>query len=209
MADKRSVKKSIKQLQRVKTWQLVLLLVLALLIAMTFLRLNNVGMVERRNAVLAADEAGDDIAIQERLYDLQRYSNKHMNASTGQIYLVEKYNRDVAAIREAAASTDNPNGNIYKLAAEHCDQLYASYSPAYQQCFMSELERYPSDDGVAVTIDLPNQNIYRYEYISPLISYDFAGLSIIVCLVLILMIVIRAISMMILRIILRWRYRSI
>jgi hypothetical protein len=83
VADNRSVKKSIRQLQRIKTWQLLVLLILVLFITATFLRLNNIGMIQRRDAVLAADKVGDLSAIQSRLYDLQRYSATHMNGASG------------------------------------------------------------------------------------------------------------------------------
>ena len=49
--DKRKTKFRIKRLSQVKTWQLVILLIMAGFISATFLRLNNVGMIERREAV--------------------------------------------------------------------------------------------------------------------------------------------------------------
>jgi uncharacterized SAM-binding protein YcdF (DUF218 family) len=63
------MRKNMKRLQRIKTWQLVILLIIVGFISATFLRLNNIGMIERRSAVLAADEAGKADAIQDRLYD--------------------------------------------------------------------------------------------------------------------------------------------
>ena len=59
MADKGRIQKGIKDLQRVKTWQLVVLLVIVGFVAATFLRLNSIGMVQRRDAVITADEKGD------------------------------------------------------------------------------------------------------------------------------------------------------
>jgi hypothetical protein len=72
VADKRQLRKSIKQLQVVKTWQLVILLVLMMFVSATFLRLNNTGMIARRNAVTAADKSGDTQEIASRIYDPQR-----------------------------------------------------------------------------------------------------------------------------------------
>ena len=51
MADIRTVKRALKRISRVRTWQLVLLLILLVLAAAALLRLNNIGMVERRDAV--------------------------------------------------------------------------------------------------------------------------------------------------------------
>ena len=73
MVNKKFAKRSIKQLQRVKTWQILIILVLMSFVSATFLRLNNIGMVERRSAVITADAVGNDDVTQSRLYDLQRY----------------------------------------------------------------------------------------------------------------------------------------
>ena len=119
MADKRQVKRSIKQLQRVKTWQLVILLIIATLVCLTFLRLNNIGMVERRGAVSAADEVGNEEVTINRLYDLQRYVTSHMNTDMGKgIYLQSSYKRDVQKAYDNASGDESPNGNIYKKAQE-------------------------------------------------------------------------------------------
>ena len=47
--DKKKTKFRIKRLSQIKTWQLVVLLIMSGFISATFLRLNNVGMVEREN----------------------------------------------------------------------------------------------------------------------------------------------------------------
>ena len=71
----------------------MILLVMVGFISATFLRLNNVGMVERRQAVENADKAGDVAALTQRLYDLQRYVASHMNAHPGKIALDHTYKR--------------------------------------------------------------------------------------------------------------------
>ena len=85
--DKKKTKFRIKRLSQIKTWQLVILLIMSGFISATFLRLNNVGMVERRESVEHADKAGDIVNLQQRLYDLQRYVSTHMNADPGKIAL--------------------------------------------------------------------------------------------------------------------------
>lgn len=140
--DKGRVRKGIKDLQRVKTWQLIVLLIIAGFIAATFLRLNNIGMVERRAAVISADEEGDDDVTVQRLYDLQRYVTAHMNTNLGQgVYLEASYKRDSRAVLDAASEDSNPNGNIYKKARDICDPQFGGYSTAYQQCFLREIEK--------------------------------------------------------------------
>lgn len=71
MTDKRKVRSTLRFLQHAKTWQLFVVLILCGFVAATFLRLNNIGMIERRTAVIAADEAGDNAVTQQRLFALQ------------------------------------------------------------------------------------------------------------------------------------------
>lgn len=87
MVDRRQTRWRLRRLRQIKTWQLILVMLACGFIAATFLRLNNVGMVERRDAVIAADKAGDAAALERRLYDLQRYVSSHMNADPGRIAL--------------------------------------------------------------------------------------------------------------------------
>ena len=71
MADKRGTRRAIRRLEEIKTWQLVILLVMASFVSATFLRLNNIGMIERRDAVINADKEGDEGALERRGYDLR------------------------------------------------------------------------------------------------------------------------------------------
>ena len=210
MADKRNVKKSIKQLQRVKTWQLIVLLILLLLISATFLRLNNIGMSERRSAVLSADKAGVIDDIQNRLYDLQRYSSEHMNAGSGVFYLENQYRRDVQKIVEIANRNDsNPDNNINVKADAICKSQYDQYSQAYVYCVRDELAKYPPLPDSQQQLAFPNTELYRYETSSPLWSPDFAGLFVALVIFVIIVILIRLISLLILKMLLRRHYKSI
>lgn len=196
-------------LQRVKTWQLLILLVIVGFLAATFLRLNNIGMIQRRDAVLAADKAGDTEAIQSRLYDLQRYASSHMNSDTSVFYLEQQYRRDAQKAVDAASNTDNPNGNINAKAEAVCRPQYTVWSTAYVQCFTDELSKYPPSPDPAQNVTLPSTSLYRYSFVSPLWSPDFAGLSVLVCGIIILLIFTRLISIAVLRILIKRHYRGI
>ena len=209
MADKKRVKRSIKQLQRIRTWQLVILLILAGLVAATFLRLNNIGMVERRDAVLAADKAGNLEDVRSRLYDLQRYVSVHMNTTTGSVYLENQYKRDSQKIVQDAGNVTNPNGNIYKKASEACDGHFTLYSQPYFQCYLSELEKYPSAENVPTTVALPKTSLYRHDFLAPAWSPDFAGWAVIVCVLIGVLIIARIIGLLVLRALLRRHYQSV
>lgn len=209
MADKRRVKQGIRQLQRIKTWQLLVLLVLFGFVTATFLRLNNIGMVQRRDAVLAADKAGDVQVMQSRLYDLQRYVAEHMNTDTGAFYLEQQYRRDAQKAVDAVKNDANPNGNINAKAEAVCKPQYTVWSPAYVQCFTDELAKYPPSPDPAQNVTLPSTNLYRHDFAGPLWSPDFAGWSTLVCLLIIIMIFSRLISLGILHLLLKRQYRGI
>lgn len=192
-----------------KTWQLLIVLILAGFIAATFLRLNNIGMIQRRDAVLAADKAGDQQVIQSRLYDLQRYAASHMNSETGPFYLEQQYRRDAQSLVDAAKNDDNPNGNINVKAEAVCKPQYSVWSPAYVQCFTDELAKYPPSPDPAQNVKLPSTSLYRYDFADPMWSPDFAGLSVLVCVVILLMIVARLAGLGILRLLVKRHYRGI
>lgn len=165
-------------------------------------------MIERRDAVYAADEAGNSEATIDRLYDLQRYVAAHMNTSLGAgIYLEASYNRDKQALLDSASADSNPNGNIYKKAQEVCAPQFSRYSAAYVACTTSELAKYPAASELNNEVKLP-QDLYRHAFISPIWSPDFAGWSVLVCVALALMIAIRLISLLVLRSILHHHYKN-
>jgi len=209
VADKRQIRKSIHTLERIKTWQLLILLIIVGFIAATFLRLNNIGMMQRREAVLAADKAGDVSVIQSRIYDLQRYSAAHMNADTGVFYLEQQFRRDAQKIVDAASNDTNPNGNINAKADAVCRPQYTVWSQAYVQCFADELAKYPPSPDPVQNVTLPSSSLYRYGFISPLWSPDFAGFSILTCVVILLLIIFRIISLGVLHLLLKRHYHDI
>ncbi|HEY5695519.1 MAG TPA: hypothetical protein VIQ80_01660 [Candidatus Saccharimonadales bacterium] len=192
-----------------KTWQLFILLILIGFVAATFLRLNNIGMDQRRAAVLSADKSGDEAAIQSRLYDLQRYTVEHMNADTAPFYLENEYKREAQRRIDAAKTYANPNGNIYAKAEAVCKPQFTVWSEAYVQCFADQLSKYPPSPNPAENVTLPDVSLYRYNYESPLWTPDFAGWSVLLCGVIILMIIARLLGMAILRLLLKRHYRGI
>ena len=210
MVDKKQVRRNIKQLQRIKTWQLIILLIFAGFISATFLRLNNVGMVERRTAVMSADSVGDNKATLNRLYDLQRYVTAHMNTEMGKgVYLESTYKRDAQAAYEAASVDTNPNGNIYKKVQAVCMPKFTHWTYAYLVCTADELAKYPASADLISSVKLPQADTYLHVYISPLWSPDFAGWSVLIFVAILLMIVARLTSVIVLKMMLRHHYKSI
>lgn len=158
-------------------WQLIVMIVLVGLLMATLLRMNNVRMIERKEAVIAADKSGDVDALQNRLYDLQEYVFKHMNASTGQIFLETAYRNKIdQLINQAKNATPNPAGqNAYKIAAEVCDKKFRGYSQAYAECFLAEVDKHKTSIDQVREVAMPNPNLYIKNFQSPGWSPDLAG----------------------------------
>ena len=210
VADKRQIEKSINGLQRVKTWQLIVILIIVGFIAATFLRLNNISMMHRRDAVMTADKEGNKEALINRLYDLQRYVTNHMNTDLGRgVFLEYSYNRDVQAWQQNQYGDSNPNGNIYKKAQDICAPKFSRYSYAYLQCTTNELEKYPAAKDPATDTSKPRPEAYIHTFTSPLWSPDFAGWTVLVFIGISLLIIIRLASLFVLQVLLRKHYKRI
>lgn len=206
---KNTIKKQLRRLSALKTWQLLILLFLVLFIATTTLRINNVGMVQRRAAVLEADKNLDEEAAARHLIALKDYVNSHMNTDPGKITLEHILERDnEKAIRETERRTrGNPNGNIFKKAEEVCRPRFKyGYSVAYQQCIIDEQNKYPTNEKLDDKVTLPIVEKYEYTFSTPTWSPDIAGWTVIVAILLSLLIVIKIIFISILKLLLS-RYR--
>ncbi len=209
VVNKKHLKRGLNRLQSVQTWQLIILLILSGFVSATFLRLNNIGMVERREAVISADKVGNEAITQARLYDLQRYVTTHMNTDMGKgVGLDSSYKRALQAADTAASANTNPNGNIFKKAQQVCAPRFSSWSEGYVQCTYNELSKYPGSDSLINQVKV-SPNVYNHAFVSPLWSPDFAGWSLLICVVILIMIISRFISVVILRLLLRRRYGSI
>ncbi len=187
VANKKQIRTTLKKISMLKTWQLIILLILVLFIAATALRLNNVGMDQRREGVYSADEAGDEDIIHQRLLSLREYSSSHMNANTGAFVLKNQYDRDsqraLADAQNKSEESESPNGNIYKKAAEVCDPQFSGYSQAYMQCFMNELNKYPESGAVSDSVVLPTAELYQYDFASPICTPDIAGWTVLLAII--------------------------
>jgi hypothetical protein len=178
-------------------------------VSATFLRLNNIGMVDRRAAVLDADSAGDNAKTQIRLYDLQRYVSVHMNTDLGKgVFLEATYNNDRNKLVAQAANDINPNGNIYAKVQEICRPQFSRYSYAYTQCTLNELDKYQPSSNLASSVSL-DPSAYTHAFASPLWSPDFAGWSLLICAAILIMIIARLASVTALKLLLRHHYKSI
>lgn len=178
-------------------------------VSLTLLRLNNIGMIQHRDAVLNADKSGDNGSTLNALINLQHYTASHMNADTGPFFLEGAYKNDFRAAYEQAANYKDPNGNVNVKADAVCRPQFSQYSQAYTDCFAAQLKKYPAAPHPSEDIQIPNTALYRHDFVSPRLSVDFAGLSVLICSIITLVIVVRLATLGILFILLKWRYRSI
>jgi len=202
---KPKLKQGLKHVKLLSTWKLVLILVLMLFVTATLLRLNNVGMIKRRDAVIAADKAGNKQQLEDRLTDLRNYVFSTMNADAS-VSLQYQYERDAKAAIDQASKLANSNVNANRQAADVCDaqaKRYGwGYSAPYFNCFVRELENHPSNEGISLKAKLPNVALYKLSFASPLWTPSLAGLAVLICLLIMVVIVVRITIYLLLRLLL-------
>lgn len=138
------------------------------------LRANNLGMVERRQAVYEADEKGGD--VEAALHELREHVLGHMNTrvASGQtpvyppIQLKYTYQRLVEAEQKRLSEA---NAKVYTDAQAHCEQLYPdSFSGGPR---VPCIQEYVDSHGVKAQ-KIPD-SLYKFDFISPRWSPDLAG----------------------------------
>lgn len=214
LTDKSKYHRWLHQLQRLKTWQLVILLLLGMLVSATFLRLNNLGMVERRSAVITADEQADATALRSSIVELQRYIARHMNTSLGNgFFLTKSYERDRDKALQTANQSNNPNSSVYQQASIECRSRFQggreSFRNDYVQCVVERVSALSPQTDVEAGLNLPKADAYKINFSSPVWTPDLAGLSVAFCVLITAVIFGRLSLVVILRLLIHRHYRSI
>src|SRR5690606_17814754 len=106
-------------------------------------------------------------------------------------------------------SAPGSQGNIYKKAQEVCAPQFSSWSYAYVQCTTNELAKYPAAVDPVSETSAPRQEAYIHTFTSPVWSPDFAGWSVLLFGVILFVIIVRTISLGVLQLLLRRRYKRI
>lgn len=208
MVGRSKIHRWLRRVRALKNWQLLVLLLIMTIVSATLLRLNNLGMVERRSAVITADAKGDKEALRTSIVELQNYISAHMNTSlTGGLYLSKTYERDRDAALAAAENATNPNSAAYQQASIECRARWqggvASFRNDYVQCVVEKVASMAPQSDPTAGLRLPKADAYRVSFASPLWTPDIAGVSVLVCVLLILTIFARLITLLILRLLLR------
>ena len=159
-----------RMLKRIKTWHLVVLLVILAVLSVVLLRINNLNMIEYRNAVIAADESRDVKKVETAAESLKLFVSAHMNTDTGQVPLQNLYNQ---AVSEAFGKVNAVDSSAYAEATEACKSVLAQrgYS-GYSACVADSVGVSESNFNQP---DLPNPALYYLSFVSPQWSFDPAG----------------------------------
>ncbi|MBQ6355040.1 hypothetical protein IJJ18_01295 [Candidatus Saccharibacteria bacterium] len=210
-----NLKKTLKKFGTVKIWQLAIILVPLLFLTATAMRLDHLKMNELKEAVVKADEAGNDAEIAKTLSELKEFTTTHtvinvverngdsyVTFGTGPLYLENQYLRKTGEILEQAAANpptdDNPNGNVYAAAMAVCQpqaqaNRWAWNDPNYINCYMTEINKFPTSERIEdkYAVALPDTTLYRYDFASPMWTPTLSGFLMILDLVVIITIIVK------------------
>ena len=192
MVNKRKLHHWLKVIRRLKIWQLVILLIMVSFASAYLLRQNNLGMVERRDAVKKVDQEGGD--VKPAMAELQNYVSAHMNTSLGEkgFYLEGSYQRAYDAAITAAAGSTNPNSAVYQQASIECRARFrggvASFRNDYVTCVAERVGSLSGANDPMAGFQTPDPALFRYNFVSPAWSFDAAGISVAIMLLLLVVI---------------------
>lgn len=185
-----------------KTWQLLIVLLLGIVCSVFFLRQNNLKMVELREAVLTADKVGVNVA--PALEALNQHVFDHMNTRIVRpVELVNTYNRQAQAVIEAA--NKGSGRDIYAEATAACERRGIPLT-SIAQCAADYAAT--NNPGVGPQqIVLPDKNRFVYSFASARWTPDLAGFSVLVTGVTLVWLLGRLVEYVLVRLVIRSRLR--
>ena len=211
------------KVHKIKTWQLLVILLPLLFVDATLLRVDHMRMVDLRDAVLKADEKEDEEKVSSALEDLKKFvfnnivinivddnGGQKIMFGTGPFYLEHTYikaaNRALEEAEKKMASDSNPNGNIYAMASDTCRAVAIANgwgwdNPNYINCMVSEIEKYPAADELTsdIAASLPSTELYRKNYASPLFTFSASGIMLFFTILILLVLLFRLMVWIIVR----------
>jgi len=186
-----------RRIKRIKNWQLFVIFLLLLIVAFFGLRQNNLEMIDLRNKVIEADEALNWDQVNLAANNLHKYVNNHMNTNTGQIALQNLYDRDVS--KAFGSVNTDIDSSSYNKATEACQSLIAQYG--YQEYAKCVADSVGISGEEIKTPTMPNSALYYISFVSPRLSFDIPGVSIILMIVVFLTFLLRTTTGVVLEVI--------
>jgi hypothetical protein len=165
------------RLRPIKTWYLLCIFAVLVVVHVVALRSNYTTMTSLRSAVFAADK--NNGGVETALQKLRAYVGAHMNTNLDSdngvyppIQLKYTYERLVATERERVNAV---NSRIYTEAQQHCERLHpGSFSGGPR---VPCIQEYVKDHGATARI-IPDAQ-YKFSFASPRWSPDVAGWSLV------------------------------
>jgi hypothetical protein len=213
-AYRNNIRKKLKAIQRVKIWQLIVILLLGSIVAATLLRINNLNMVDLLQAVKVADKEGDKEKIKQSITNLGQYVTTHMHTDVkDKLNLEYSYERDKEAALTAAQSATNPNSEEYKIAAVECQARWqggvASFRNDYVKCVIDRVAAMSGQSAEDLSAQMPRAEMYNVTFASPLWSPDPAGFAVAFCVIITIIILMRLTGAIILQLLIKKQFRAI
>ncbi len=179
------------KISSIKTWQLVFLMLLFVVLSVYGLRQNSIGLEPKIEKVITADINNKDIDI--AINELGDYVVHHMNADLPRpIQLENSYKRAVDKAYDKTLK-DLRSGSLLEEARDVCNKLGVIVS-AGPQCIQDYLDKNWNPDKGSLIVDLPDVSLFTYNFAAPRWSPDLPGWSILIAIVLLMAIIGRFIA---------------
>lgn len=167
------------KIRAISYWYFLILTIAALVVFILSYRQNNLRMIELRDAVFAADEAGED--VESALRDLREHVHSHMNTNlTGPagisppIQLTHRYERLTQAESQRVAEH---NRQVRQDAESICLDRVPAGPPGTLARRAECVQDYISQNSIEEQ-PIPKE-LYQFDFVSPRWSPDLAGWSLV------------------------------
>lgn len=196
--DKRKLHHQFKFIKKIRAQYFLFIAIFFLVLGIIGLRENNLQMIELREQVHIADEKSAD--IEKPLRELRQYVHTHMNTnlSSGNvsikppIQLKHRYERLLEQERQRVSQV---NQKVKEQGEQECARKFpgSGLNASRVNC-VAEYTRVNTVDPKQIPSEL-----YKFDFVSPVWSPDFAGLSLLASLIFF--------TVFIIRLILGWWYK--
>ncbi len=175
--NKRNAEHSLTQAHSLQPWHLLVAATVFGVVAVYSLRSNYSHMVDLRDKVYAADQAGK--GVNEALENLRNYTGQHMNtklsSGANAVYppIQLKYTYD-RLIQAKSKQTSDYNSLTYNRAQKYCEARIKSFHGINRiQC----IQNYVKSHNASPTYI--SADLYKFDFYSPVWSADIAGFSLV------------------------------
>lgn len=204
--NKRRLHHYLTVLRQLKTWQLVVIALILTGVSIGFLRNNSIEAVRLFEAVKQADREGSD--VYGALNKLQKYVTTHMNTQLERISLEKTFERDYQAALDRLAHSGSIHDDQYDEAQLACrDQNRISYV-AYSLCVERKLAEVAPGQDPMIKANTPKTDLYQYNFVSPAWSFDLAGISLAITVVVYVIIICKLLLQLLLFLLVRRRRQA-